>query len=257
MSPTQLRVEIRQETPAPRDPATNIEHVRATLVRSSADLIVFPELYLTGYQTRQLDELAMTEHDVRLDPLRDACRDTQTALLVGFISPLSTGYSDAYLAIDTDGHTLEAIHKTHLFGTERDTFRAGDHIDTITLCGTQIGVLNCFELEFPEVARTLALHGAELLITGSANMRPYERDHRIAAQARARENRLPLAYANRVGTESGHSFCGLSCAVSPTGEVLGTLDAHAPGSLVVDFTLAAPADNFTDMLAQRRPSLYS
>ncbi len=257
MSPTQLRVEIRQETPAPRDLATNIEHVRTTIVRSSADLIVFPELYLTGYQTGQLDELAMTEHDARLDPLREACRETQTGLLVGFISPLATGYSDAYLAIDTDGRTLEAIHKTHLFGTERDAFRAGERIDTITLCGTQIGVINCFELEFPEVARTLALHGAELLIAGSANMRPHERDHRIAAQARALENRLPLAYANRVGSESGHSFCGMSCAVSPTGEMLGALDAHTPGSLVVDFTIAAPADAFTDMLTQRRASLYS
>ncbi|MDI2098368.1 nitrilase-related carbon-nitrogen hydrolase [Ruicaihuangia caeni] len=252
-----LRVEVVQATPAPRDIAANLETTAAMVEASAADVIVFPELFLTGYQTAALEELAMPTTDARLGSLAARCAERETALLVGFIERAAEGYYDAYLAIDADGTILPAVRKTHLFGAEGDVFLAGDSLDPITLCGTPIGVINCFELEFPEVARTLALKGAALLLAGSANMHPYSEDHRIASTARALENRLPVAYANRVGSESGHTFCGFSRIVDRDGSLLGELGEDEQGSLVADLAVNATVPTEVAMLAQRRPELYS
>ncbi|WP_336651293.1 MULTISPECIES: nitrilase-related carbon-nitrogen hydrolase [unclassified Leucobacter] len=257
MSTSTLRITVIQDAPLPRDVARNLDRVREALATSDANLIVFPELFLTGYQTEHLHELALTIDDPRITALASACRDAETALLIGFIEAAEGGHFDAYLAIDADGHVLPAIRKTHLFGNERDVFLAGDTIAPITLCNARIGVINCFEIEFPEVGRSLALRGADLLIAGSANMHPYELDHRTAVTARALENRVPVAYANRIGNESGHHFCGSSRVVAPDGTTIAELDTETSGELTATLALGAGGDGATAMLAQRRPELYA
>ena len=251
-----LRVAAVQERPAPRGLARNLERVAELVRAADADLVVFPELFLSGYQTTELEPLAIPTRDARLEPLAAACRETRTALLVGFVEPGDDGWYDAFLAIDRDGTILPAIRKTHLFGGERDVFLRGDRLEPVALCGVPVGVVNCFELEFPEVARTLAVRGAALLVAGSANMHPYTRDHRVAATARALENRLPLAYANRIGAESGHAFCGGSVIVAPDGEILAELGSEEPGLIAATLAVGGERDAVTDMLAQRRPELY-
>lgn len=258
MTDQTLRITVVQEAPVPRDPDRNLERVHQLLTTAESDLLVFPELFLTGYQTAGLAEIAVsTADDPRISRLSRACRDAGTALLVGFVEPDPAGFFDSYLAVDRDGTVMPPIRKTHLFGGERDVFLAGDSIAPVELCGTRVGVINCFELEFPEVARTLALRGASVLVAGSANMHPYELDHRTAATARALENRLPLAYANRVGSESGHDFCGSSRIISADGATLAELDTASAGCASATVTLTdRPGSHETDMLAQLRPELY-
>lgn len=256
MSTTSLRVTVVQDAPEPRNLDENIARVLRGVASSDADLIVFPELFLSGYQTQELGGVALTVDDDRLTPLAAACRSSSTALLVGFVEAAPEGFFDAYLAIDRTGAILPAVRKTHLFGGERDVFRRGDTITPISLCGVPIGVINCFEIEFPEVARTLALRGAKILIAGSANMHPYAEDHRIAAVARVFENRIPLAYSNRVGTESGHDFCGSSRVINESGVVLGELGSIESGELTAELSLLGENLPDTDMLSQRLPALY-
>ncbi|MHB1469100.1 MAG: carbon-nitrogen hydrolase family protein, partial [Solirubrobacteraceae bacterium] len=71
----------------------------------------------------------------------------------------------------------------------------------------------CFDMEFPEPARALVRAGADLLVTLSANMRPYGAEHQLAARARALENRCPHLYVNRVGRHRGMQFVGGSMAI--------------------------------------------
>ena len=78
----------------------------------------------------------------------------------------------------------------------------------------------CFDVEFPEVARTLALRGADLLITISANPEVFRRDHEVFVPARALENGVPHLYVNRVGRQEDVSFGGTSMAIDPEGTVL-------------------------------------
>jgi predicted amidohydrolase len=106
------------------------------------------------------------------------------------------------------------------------------------------------------VSRTLVLRGAALLVAGSANMHPYKRDHVIASSARALENRVPVAYANRVGSESGHHFCGSSRIVDRDGSVLTALDSVEIGSATADVEVGVRGEGAIAMLAQRRPELY-
>ncbi|MFN6547632.1 nitrilase-related carbon-nitrogen hydrolase [Mycolicibacterium nivoides] len=255
--PNTLRLTVIQEAPRARDLERNISRVREDIAaRNGTDLVVFPELFLSGYQTTGLDEIALTLDDPRITGLADCCRSTGTALLTGFVERGPGGYFDAYLAIDRDGTIKNSIRKTHLFGTEREAFLSGDVLEPVTLCDTKIGVLNCFELEFPEVTRTLVLRGAALLVAGSANMHPYERDHLIASSSRVLENRVPLAYANRVGNESGHSFCGSSRIIDRDGSVRAALNSVETGDLTVDLEVGLRGEGALDMLGQRRPELY-
>lgn len=256
MITSQLRLTVVQAAPTPRDVDRNVARVREALATSDTDLILFPELFLTGYQTSGLEEVAMTVDDPRIRSLAEHCRDAGTALLVGFVEPAPAGHFDSYLVIDRDGSIRRPVRKTHLFGAEREVFTAGADLEPVAVCGTRVGVINCFELEFPEVARTLALRGAQLFAAGSANMHPYELDHRIAATARALENRLPLAYANRVGSESGHRFCGSSRIVDADGGTLAALDRTETGAVDATVTLGPRTGGPTGMLEQRRPELY-
>ena len=251
-----LTVTVVQAAPVPRDLAANIAHVAETIASTRTDLLVFPELFLSGYQISDLAPIGITVDDPRLAPLASACAEHGTAVLAGFVETTAEGFTDAYLAIDRDGRILPPIRKTHLFGDEATVFLRGSSLAPVALCGVRVGVINCFEVEFPEVARTLALQGADLLVAGSANMHPFEQDHRIATLARALENRLPLAYANRVGAESGHHFCGASRLIDANGTVLGQLGTEETGSLTADLALGVQPAPETDMLAQRRPELY-
>lgn len=255
--PAPLTVTVVQAAPRARDIDANLSHVVGALESTPTDLLVYPELFLSGYQTRDLPGVGLTIEDPRLRSLASACAEHQTGLLVGFVEMTTAGAYDAYLAIDRDGRILPSIRKTHLFGDESTVFLRGASMEPIELCGVQLGVINCFEVEFPEVARTLTLRGAEILITGSANMHPYEADHRIATLARALENRVPLAYANRVGAESGHNFCGASRLIDANGHILGQLDTGESSVLTTTFSVGARPTPETDMLAQRLPELYA
>lgn len=257
MSKTDLRVTVVQDAPTPRDLVANAATIKQALRDSDADVVVLPELFLTGYQATRLDELQLDAGDALLAEIADTCRDLNRAALFGFVARGDTGPHNAYLAIDRDGTLLPAIHKTHLFGTERDVFVPGDRIEPVMLAGVRVGVVNCFELEFPEVSRTLTLRGAQVLLTGSANMHPYLVDHQVATHARALENRLPLVYANRVGQESGHHFCGGSRAIRADGTILEQFDTEQRGAFTVDLEVGGDLPAEVNLLAQRRSELYA
>jgi predicted amidohydrolase len=106
------------------------------------------------------------------------------------------------------------------------------------------------------VARTLALRGAEVLVTISANMEPFEDDPDAFVRARALENERPHLYVNRTGSESGAVFVGRTQAVDADGRVLAVAGAE-PETLTVDVPGGGRRDERTQYLAQRRPELYN
>jgi predicted amidohydrolase len=120
----------------------------------------------------------------------------------------------------TQGTVAGVCRKTHLFGEDRERFVPGDSLAPVELAGRRLGPMICFDVEFPEVARTLARRGADALVTISANMEPWGPDHDTAASARAVENGLPYPYVNLVGEEGLNRFTGSSQVVDPEGRVL-------------------------------------
>ncbi len=145
--------------------------------------------------------------------------------------------------------------KTHLFGdAEKSAFGPGDELVVTGLAGTAVGPLICFDVEFPEPARMLARGGARLLVTIAANMRPYEQDHRIAAQARALDNRLPHIYVNRTGTAGPIEFVGGTCLIGSDGTVLEDF-GETEGIFEISLEIDAETDPVVDYLKQVRHDL--
>jgi predicted amidohydrolase len=230
----------------------------AEIIRSrgaTADLVAFPELYLTGYDLGRVASIAIAIESAPLAAIREAAVDAATAVAVGFAERRGDAIANTAALIDDDGVIVACYRKTHLFGDEKDAFEPGDELIVAELGGTRIGTMICFDMEFPETARELARGGAELLLTISANMEPFYGDQLIASQARALDNRLPHLYVNRCGSEAGLRFVGGSRALGPDGTV--AVEATRDGESLLDTEVNGPRidDDRVDYLAHLRDDL--
>lgn len=249
---------LAQLEPRPRDVPANVARASELLAASAgAGLVVLPELFLCGYELRDVGPLALDLHGAEVGRLREAARAAGTALVVGAAERVGGGVANSALCIDGTGELAGVYRKTHLFGAEHDAYVPGDGLGTVALAGRTVGPMICFDMEFPEVARSLARRGADLLVTISANSPPFELDHDLFARTRALENGLPHVYVNRVGEEDGLSFSGGSLAVDPDAAVLAS--AGADGEQVLEADVGAPGrrDARTRYLELLRDPLYS
>ena len=216
-----MNVLLAQLTPNQRDVGANVEMAEEVLAQSaSTDLVVFPELFLGGYSTSNVKELALGLEGPEVGEMARLARQNGTALLFGLHERVSGGVANSAVCLDQRGNLVGSYRKTHLFGAERGSFVAGDELLIVDLEGIETGLMICFDMEFPEVARTLATAGADLLVTISANMDPFGRDHNVFATARALENGLAHVYVNQVGEGETFTFAGGSMVVSADGERL-------------------------------------
>lgn len=252
-----MRATLAQLAPRPRDLPGNVARVRALLEQSRAsDLLVTPELFLGGYELADAEAMSIDLDGAEVAELREAARTAGTALIVGTGERVGSGVANSALAIGSAGELAGVYRKTHLFGAERDCYVAGDELVTVELAGRRVGLMICFDVEFPEVARALALRGAELLVTISANPVEFRRDHEVFVPARALESGLPHLYTDRVGEQGGIAFAGGSMAVDTEGRVIA--GAGPVEERLVQAETGAPGrrDARTRYLDLLRPSVY-
>lgn len=257
-----LRVALVQLRPEDGDEQRNLAAAGAAVAaaaRSGAALVVLPEYALTGFVADRMRELAEPLDGPALASFAELARRSGVCLVAG-LPRLDAGGEvfDTTVVLAPGGELLSVYDKTHLFDRERDVFAPGAALeDPFVFRGVRFGVLCCFDIEFPEPARTLALRGAQCLLVPSANMAPWGPSHRAFVRARALEDQCWVAYANCVGEASGYRFEGESCLVDPLGRVVS--DAKRRETMVwgdVDVTLADEARRVGDYLRQRRPELY-
>ena len=162
--------------------------------------------------------------------------------------------------IGPDGRALARYRKTHLWGElDRSLFAAGDDLaPVVELGGWRLGLLICYDVEFPEAVRRLALEGAELIAVPTALMRPFAFVADLVTRVRAYENGLYLAYANYCGGENGLDYTGRSAIVGPDGEEVAKA-AEAPALLHarLERGAIARARDALPYLDGRRPELYA
>lgn len=220
------------------------------------DIAVFPELYLCGYTYRDLDELARAPDSSELREIAAAAAEAETAVVIGFAERMSKGVANSAACIDVDGSIVGVYRKTYLFPSEAEAgFVEGDELLIVELAGRKAAPLICFDIEFPEPGRQVALAGAELLVTASANMDPFYIDHAVGTVARAHENRLPHVYTNLVGTGDGLVFVGASRSIAPTGEILVEASRDREELLAVPVAEPGGGDPRTDYPRLVRPPL--
>jgi predicted amidohydrolase len=248
------------------DVDANVAAVRAALTRahSGPHLIVLTELATSGYVFDGADEawaLSMTNDDPRLVRLASAVPDAAVAV-VGFCERAGDALYNSALIIDRTG-VLGCYRKSHLWDAENAIFTAGDEAGMVidTPIG-RLGVAICYDNEFPEVPRRLALMGAEVLAL-PVNWPLVERPsgerapELLQAMAAARSSRLPIVIADRHGGERGVAWTGGTAVISGDGWVCATPDHHGVASAVIETTADKAIGPYNDLFADRRPELYA
>lgn len=185
------------------------------------ELAVFPELFLQGYELRGAADLAIAARSGQMQRVSTAAARAGTAVIVGFAERLPDGgIANSAACVDADGRLAGIARKTLLFGAaERRVFHEGEQLLLVELAGRVVAPLICFEIEFPEPARALALAGADLLVTIAANMKPYGAEQELACRARALENRRAHLYVNAVGRSGALELVGGSAAIDAAGQI--------------------------------------
>jgi 5-aminopentanamidase len=235
-----------------------------------ARLIVLPELVSSGYVFRDAEEarsLAEPADGPTVTGWSELARRLDVVIVGGFCEVDDDGLlRNSAALVDADG-ARAVYRKAHLWDRESEVFTPGDDPPPVvdTAAG-RIGVVVCYDLEFPEWVRAAALQGAELLCVPTnwpreprpAGERPMEV---VRAMAAACTNRVFIAAADRCGRERGVDWVGGSAIVGPDGWPLaGPPEACEPALLIASCDLAQARDKRiserNDVLADRRPRVY-
>jgi predicted amidohydrolase len=259
-----MRIALLQCEPGAPDTAEGLARLDAAASRAAAagaGLLVTPEMFLTGYAIGA-DAVARLAEPADGPAAREAdaiARRHGIALLYGWPERAGDAVYNSVRLLDADGTTLAVYRKTHLFGdVDRAQFRAGDALSpVVALGGLKVGLAICYDIEFPEVARALAVAGAEAILVPTANMAPFDSVATRLVPARAEENTVFVAYANYVGHEADFGYCGLSCVCAPDGTDLAR--AGTGETLLVadpDRARLAAVRSTLSYLGDRRPELY-
>jgi len=255
-----MRVAVWQCVALPLDVAGNLRRLEEACGRAreaGADVLVTPEMLTTGYAIGPAEarRLAEPPEGPTAAAVATIARDHGLAICYGHPELADDGavYNAATL-VGRDGEVVGRHRKMHLFGDlDRDQFAAApSRSGAVDLGGTPVGLLICYDLEFPEAARALAVDGARVLLVPTANMVGYEAVPTVLARARAYENGCFVVYANYVGAEADLVYGGLSVVCAPDGEVIGLGSPDEEELLVVDLA-GAPGGTF---LEDRRTDLF-
>jgi predicted amidohydrolase len=258
-----FRLALAQLEPRLFDKTGNLDKAEKAIRKAAAQdaaVVIFPELYLTGYTLAgRANELAEPLDGPSGRRVAELARDNRVAILMGFAERSDEGGKpyDAVLIADARGRLCASIRKTHLFHEEKNWFIAGEALQVVDFGLGCTGVLVCYDLEFPEAARALALRGAGWIATCTGNMAPNQHLQEVYLQSRAAENRLWVAAANRIGREGDLLFFGGSAVANPEGRLTAQAgDQETVLCADIDLTCAEPARRNADYLADRRADLY-
>ncbi|MDP6707455.1 MAG: carbon-nitrogen hydrolase family protein [Alphaproteobacteria bacterium] len=251
------------------DVAANVaEHVALidAAGRHGVDVLVFPELSVTGYPAEQMKEgpvesdadsrcRVVDPEGAELAPIRQACRRSGIVAVVGGAVRNTRGLGLSAIAIDRQGTVTATYDKQHLDGPEKGWFVLGEAGCMIDVDGWRLGLGICYDSSFPEHARALALAGADAyLVSGAFPLGTSDRRREIYFPARALENTVYLAFSNYVGSHDGFDYGGRSAVYGPDGGVLADAGPSEAGIAVARLDPAAlgRSRETTQMLADRR-----
>lgn len=219
----------------------NLQQVRQSLQSLAADgvqLVVLPEMWATGFAYKELNSLA--ERTGELVAELAALSARYGMVIVGSLPEPheSKVYNTAYII---DGGDIKATYrKIHLFSLMQED-RSFDSGNSWVLAETSVGTLGvfiCYDLRFPELARRLAVEGAEILVVPGEWPKPRQEHWRTLLRARAIENQLFVIAANCCGLVGKLDFFGMSMIIDPKGEPLAEA-GYEPEAITATLDFAA------------------
>jgi len=256
-----MRIACWQTVAGGEPPRTRLRAAARNAAEAGARLLITPEISLTGYHLgpRRLRELAEPDDGPMCDEAAAIAAETGVAIVFGWPEAVGGDVYNSTRLVDGTGKALATYRKTHLFGDiDRAIFQPGGvGVVQAELDGFTVGMLICYDVEFPESVRAHALAGTQLLVVPTALMKPWDIVARTLVHSRALESQLYIAYVNWAGAERELEYCGLTRVVGPSGHALHE-DVHGEQLVVADLdaTRITKAKQVNDYLADRRPELF-
>lgn len=256
-----------QFSPVFGEVSRNLDEVTDALRNVEADLIVLPELPFTGYSFRDRSELEnyaeVPADSCAVKSLTEICREREIFIVTGFAErcPQTGKCYNSALLIGSEG-LMHTYRKLHLFNTEKDYFNAGDlPLEVIEIEGMKIGLMVCFDWIFPEVVRTLAIKGVDLICHPANLVLTFCHQTMIS---RCIENSVFAVTANRCGKETRpHGelvFTGQSQIVAPKGRLIYRSGSENADLFVTEIDVSLSRDKKiteqNDVIMDRRPEFY-
>lgn len=278
MAAKRFQMALVQWSPADLDPAKNLDLVQRAALRAEsagADWLIFPELWLSGYAAVDRGDraglrAAAARMPQKLMPrLIDLAAERGLHLVLGLPWPADDGSRKIFNAtalVGPDG--LIGIHRKTMLPQgkigrddfhEQEVFAFGDELEPFETPFGRVGMMICYEAFFPEIARCLAVKGADLIVCPSAAPAPQQDGFDLILRARAMENSVGLAYVN-LPRHDGLDFFGRSRFISPGGKVMAQSGTDGEDLVVVEVDLEqvqrvrAKNPNLGDR--RRRPAMF-
>lgn len=259
-----MQIELAQMPIVDWDTAHNLNTILNMIERVDVDggtqLVTFPETALTGFPSKKnVSVLSESVNGPSITTIREAARKKGVAVMAGFAENADGVFHNANVLIDKDGEIRLHYRKTHSWSSDVGVFTPGDRFVVTEWNGIKVGLLICFDIEFPEGARALASLGADLILVSNGNMDPYGPGHDRAIRARAMENQVFAAMTNRVGTGHKLTFPGLSAVADPFGDYIAHAgNAEGLAKAVLDFSkIAESREDYCYVRQARVPQMLT
>jgi predicted amidohydrolase len=261
-----MKLALWQTVGFPGEVGANLAALERTAQAASAmgaTLLLCPECWLCGYNIGSgAADLAETSDGVSAVRIAACAQRHRIAIAYGYAERDRTGGSvfNSVQVIGANGQALAHYRKNHLFGPqERAVYQPGNGFEPpFPFEDFSIGLLICYDVEYPEAVRSLKLMGADLILVPTATTDEYGSVPRYIVPARAIENQLCVAYCNHSGVEHGMRFLGGSCVVGTDGSTIasaGSGDALLIAEIHASAQQACAA--IYPYLQDRRPELYA
>jgi len=204
----------------------------AKAYENGTEILVFPELLDIGYDLSALSTLKIDTSNT-VDTVSKIAKDNNMYIVAGLTEmEKSEGvfYNTVYV-FNNDGEIVVKYRKINLFSLSNETkcFKPGIEPQSFKINNVKVGIMICYDLRFPELARHYFKDGCKAIIISSAFPKPRQEHWKTLLRARAVENQLYVIASNRVGNVNGIEFAGSSSIIDPWGEVVESIDNDSEG----------------------------
>ncbi|MEF2245014.1 MULTISPECIES: carbon-nitrogen family hydrolase [unclassified Paenibacillus] len=262
---TAMRIALLQMDIKIGDVEANYEKVKSMIAEAAGqavkpDVVIFPELWNTGFQLDQIKELADRNGERTRQLLSELSRAYKVNIIGGSIAELrGDEVYNTLIAFDRDGNEVADYSKIHLFRLmdEEKYLSAGEKTALFEVDGEKAGAFICYDTRFPELSRKLALNGAKIVFVPAQWPHPRLHHWKTLLMARAIENQMFVIACNRTGKSGDTHFFGHSMVIDPWGEVI----AHAEEEETIiyadiDLALVDEVRARIPIFKDRRPEIY-
>lgn len=248
------------------DIQANYAHVQEliynTVKKENTDVVVLPETWSTGYYPKNdLMSFCDIDGDIIKKTFSLVARNLNVNIVAGSVLTSKNGkvFNTSYV-FNRNGEVVGEYDKTHLFTPmdEHKFFEYGRKITTFNLDGHKCGIIICYDIRFPELVRSLALEGIEMLFVVSQWPDKRIAHLKILSAARAIENQMFVSLCNSCGKADDVVFGGNSRIIDPWGNVLASADENeAVVTAECDFDVIKEIRNSINVFNDRKPEIYN